>query len=168
MEGAPPPPPKSRRTLLWASTAYFGEGLPWSFLHQLATEFLTQIRASNTQIASTSLLHLAVTFKFAWSPFVDLFGRLRSWVIAMEIVLGLGMVVVGFVASPAALPQFWIWLAVLAVFHATHTGPGGPVPPSGKSLKTDYVYVMQFKDDKISHMTKIWNDGLALKQVGWA
>jgi hypothetical protein len=31
----------------------------------------------------------------------------------------------------------------------------------------DYVYVMQFKGDKISHMTKIWNDGLALKQVGW-
>jgi len=54
------------------------------------------------------------------------------------------------------------------VFHATHTGPGGPVAPTGKSLKTDYVYVMQFTGDKIGHMTKIWNDGLALKQVGWA
>ena len=55
-----------------------------------------------------------------------------------------------------------------AVFFASHTGPGGPVAPSGKSMQTDYVYVMQFKDDKISHMTKIWNDGVALKQVGWA
>jgi len=27
---------------------------------------------------------------------------------------------------------------------------------------------MQFTGDKIGHMTKIWNDGLALKQVGWA
>ena len=59
-------------------------------------------------------------------------------------------------------------VSAFAVFHATHTGPGGPVPPSGKKLKTDYVYVMQFKGDKIGHMTKIWNDGLALKQVGWA
>jgi predicted ester cyclase len=54
------------------------------------------------------------------------------------------------------------------VFSASHTGPGGPVPPSGKSMKTDYVYVMQFKDDKIVHMTKIWNDGEALKHIGWA
>jgi predicted ester cyclase len=55
-----------------------------------------------------------------------------------------------------------------AVFMASHTGPGGPVAPSGKSMQTDYAYVMQFKGDKISHMTKIWNDGEALKQVGWA
>jgi steroid delta-isomerase-like uncharacterized protein len=55
-----------------------------------------------------------------------------------------------------------------AVFHGTHTGPGGPCPPTGKSLSTDYVYVMQFDGDKIRHMTKIWNAGWALKQVGWA
>jgi predicted ester cyclase len=59
-------------------------------------------------------------------------------------------------------------VTAFAVFSASHTGPGGPVAPSGKSLQTDYVYVMQFNGDKISHMTKIWNDGLALKQVGWA
>jgi PAT family beta-lactamase induction signal transducer AmpG len=120
METGTPGPGKSRRALLWTGTSYFGEGLPWSFLHQMATEFLTQIRASNTQISSTSLLHLAVTFKFVWSPLVDLFGRLRNWMIALQIVLGLGMIVVGIVASPNALPIFWILLAVLAVIHATH------------------------------------------------
>ena len=30
-------------------------------------------------------------------------------------------------------------VSAFAVFHATHTGPGGPVPPSGKSLKTEVV-----------------------------
>jgi predicted ester cyclase len=55
-----------------------------------------------------------------------------------------------------------------AVFFASHTGPGGPVAPSGKSMQSDYVYVMQFKGEKITHMTKIWNDSVALKQVGWA
>lgn len=55
------------------------------------------------------------------------------------------------------------------VFHATHTGPGGPVPPTGKTMHTDYVYVMQFNDaGKIVHMTKIWHSGLALKEIGWA
>lgn len=54
------------------------------------------------------------------------------------------------------------------VFHATHTGEGGPVPPTGRSTSTDYVYVMQFDGDKIAHMTKIWHAGLAMKDLGWA
>lgn len=59
-------------------------------------------------------------------------------------------------------------VAAYAVFHATHAGEGGPVPPTGKSMSTDYVYVMQFDGDRIVHMDKIWNAGLALKAVGWA
>jgi hypothetical protein len=42
------------------------------------------------------------------------------------------------------------------------------VPPTGKSVTADYVYVMNFDGDKIRHMTKIWNDGHTLKQLGWA
>ena len=53
------------------------------------------------------------------------------------------------------------------VFSGTHTGEGGPVPPTGKSMSTDYVYVMEFEGDKIRHMTKIWHSGLALKALGW-
>lgn len=57
---------------------------------------------------------------------------------------------------------------VAAVFHGNQTGDGGPVPPTGQSVATEYVYVMKFDGDKIRHMTKIWNDGHALKQLGWA
>lgn len=53
------------------------------------------------------------------------------------------------------------------VFSATHTGEGGPCAPTGKSTNTDYVYVMQFTGDKISHMTKIWNAGWAMRELGW-
>ena len=55
-----------------------------------------------------------------------------------------------------------------AVFSGTHTVEGGPVPPTGKSMSTDYVYVMEFDDGKIRQMTKIWNSGMALREVGWA
>lgn len=54
------------------------------------------------------------------------------------------------------------------VFSATHTGEGGPTAPTGKSTRTDYVYVMRFDGDKIAHMTKIWNAGWAMKELGWA
>ena len=55
-----------------------------------------------------------------------------------------------------------------AVFLGTHTGEGGPVPPTGKKVAADYVYAMQFEGGKIRHMTKIWNDGISLQQLGWA
>ncbi len=55
-----------------------------------------------------------------------------------------------------------------AVFHGTHSGAGGPVEPTGKTAASDYVYVMRFEGDKISHMTKVWNDAHALQQLGWA
>jgi predicted ester cyclase len=59
-------------------------------------------------------------------------------------------------------------VSAYAVFRGTHTGQGGPVPPTGKHVEADYVYVMQFDGDKISGMTKIWNDGISLQQLGWA
>lgn len=59
-------------------------------------------------------------------------------------------------------------IAAAAVFHATHTGEGGPVPPTGKSVSSDYCYVIKLRDGKICHLTKIWNDGHALRAAGWA
>jgi predicted ester cyclase len=59
-------------------------------------------------------------------------------------------------------------VCIYAVFSGTHTGEGGPVPPTGRRLSTDYVYVIHFDGGKIRHMTKIWDAGSALKQVGWA
>jgi len=58
-------------------------------------------------------------------------------------------------------------VAAYGVFHGTHSGQGGPVPPTGRKVSTDYVYIMQFDEGRISHMTKIWNAGLALRDLGW-
>ena len=59
-------------------------------------------------------------------------------------------------------------VAAFGVFHGTQTGPGGPVPPTGNTVAADYVYHMVFDGDRISHMTKIWNDAHSLKELGWA
>jgi len=59
-------------------------------------------------------------------------------------------------------------VSAYSVFKGTHSGEGGPVPPTGQRADTDYVYVMEFDDGRIRHMTKIWNDGYALRQLGWA
>ncbi len=55
-----------------------------------------------------------------------------------------------------------------AVFHGTHLA-GGPVPPTGRATDSDYVYAMAFDGaGRIAQMTKIWNSGHALKDLGWA
>ena len=59
-------------------------------------------------------------------------------------------------------------VAIYGVFRGTHTGEGGPVPPTGKSVEADYVYVLEFDDGKIRHLTKIWNDVISLQQLGWS
>ena len=59
-------------------------------------------------------------------------------------------------------------VAAYAVFHGTQTGPGGPGAPTGKSVAADYVYAMTFDGDRISSMTKIWNDSISMQQLGWA
>lgn len=58
-------------------------------------------------------------------------------------------------------------VAAVAVFQGTQSGPGGPSEPTGKTVAADYVYNIKFDGDKIKHMTKIWNDGHSLKQLGW-
>jgi predicted ester cyclase len=56
---------------------------------------------------------------------------------------------------------------VFGIFKGTHSGQGGPIPATGKNIVADYVYNMVFEGEKIVHMTKIWNDTISLKQLGW-
>ena len=59
-------------------------------------------------------------------------------------------------------------VTIFGVFHGTHTADGGPVPPTGKKTESDYVYVADMRDGRIAQVTKIWNDGWAFNQLGWA
>jgi hypothetical protein len=45
----------------------------------------------------------------------------------------------------------------------------GPVPATGKSTTSDYVYAVTMDDDdKVAHMTKTWSAPWALRELGWA
>jgi len=59
-------------------------------------------------------------------------------------------------------------VCAFAVFSGTHTGERGPVPPTGRRVEADYVYIMSFEGQRIRHVTKVWNAGWSLRQLGWA
>jgi len=55
-----------------------------------------------------------------------------------------------------------------ATFTGTHSGDGGPVPPTNKATNSHYVYALKMNDeDKVEGMTKIWNSSWALRELGW-
>jgi predicted ester cyclase len=58
-------------------------------------------------------------------------------------------------------------VSAFGIFRGTQTGEGGPVPPTGNKVEAEYVYIMEFEGDQIRHMTKVWNDVISLKQLGW-
>lgn len=125
-EGSTPAPQRDAGTAAWTGSTYFAEGLPWSVLHQVASEFFTAAGLPARQVGYTSALHATGTLKAVWSPIVDLFGTLRQWMIATQGVLG---VMIGLLAvlahnlSAAAdkdTTVIWVMLFAIGVVSATH------------------------------------------------
>lgn len=104
----------------WVSSTYFAEGLPYSVVHQIASQFFTAMNASLEQIGLVSLYGLAWNLKFAWSPLVDMFGTARRWLIVLELLL---TAAIGWIAWPAhhgnlgAVARVLVIVAVLAATH---------------------------------------------------
>src|SRR5262249_26793245 len=90
------------------------------------------------------------TFRAQAEPLLEVktLAQYTDWMKGMMTVLPDGHYEVNSFATDAARNN----VAVYHVFHGTHTGPGGPVPPTGRRMSADYVYVMQFEGDKIAHL----------------
>ena len=57
---------------------------------------------------------------------------------------------------------------VAGTFYASNSGDGGPVPVTGKVTASHYVYLLKMNDeDLVQVVTKVWNTGWALGELGW-
>ena len=116
--------------------------------------------------ACSSYCHADATFAVQAEPLADVttLEEYANWMKALLVFVPDG----SYEMKAFALDEERNSVCAYAVFSGTHSGEGGPMPPTGKSTQTDYVYVMDFEDGKIKHMTKIWNSGWAMKELGWA
>ena len=126
-EGSTPDPQRDAGTVAWTGSTYFAEGLPWSVLHQVASEFFTAAGLSARQVGYTSALHATGSLKFLWSPVVDLFGTLRQWMVATQALLGVLVGLLALLAHQVATTAgakdttfVWVALVVIGVVSATH------------------------------------------------
>jgi len=114
-------PPEKRRAppLLWTGTTYFGEGFPYSLVHNLAEVLFTELGASLQAIGLTSLLHLPWNVKFAWAPLVDRYGEKRQWIVALQGLLVLAMLLLAVVVPMQPLALISALFVVIAALGAT-------------------------------------------------
>ena len=98
----------------WIPTLYFAQGLPYVAVMTISVIMYKRLGISNTDIALyTSWLYLPWVIKPFWSPFVDLFKTKRWWIVAMQLIVGIGFAGIAFTLPLSAFFQltlaiFWI------------------------------------------------------------
>lgn len=101
---------------------YFAQGIPYVVVMTVAVIMFKRLGVSNSHIAYyTSILYLPWVLKPLWSPIVQRIGTRRSWVIVMQLLVGLGLGAIALVIpSPDFVRYTLAAFAFVAIASATH------------------------------------------------
>jgi PAT family beta-lactamase induction signal transducer AmpG len=106
----------------WLPSLYVAEALPYVAVNTLTVYLYTQMKISMTEMAFyTGWLYLPWVIKPIWSPFVDIYKTKRTWVLSMQLLMGICFALVTMVLPTPfyfAVSLFLFWM--IAFFSATH------------------------------------------------
>lgn len=119
------PPPeasgKKRTPWLYVPTLYFTEGLPYIIVNSVSVIMFKKMGISNEMIGLTSSLYLPWVVKPLWGPTVDLYSTKRNWVLSTQLLMAIGLALVGAVMHlPAFFGLSLVLLTLIAFTSATH------------------------------------------------
>lgn len=122
----------------WVPSVYFAMGLPFVVLNMVSVLMFKGLGISDTQITFwTSLIMLPWTFKFLWSPFLEIYKTKKYFVVLTQIVTGIGFTLVGLCLH---VPHFFALaiglMAIIAFSGATH------------DIATDGVYMAELSKEQ--------------------
>ena len=109
--------PRRRHATVWSwlPTLYFAEALPYVVINTLTVLIYTKLGVDIATMAFwTGLLYLPWVIKPFWSPFVDIISTKRTWVLSMQLGMGLG-----FAATAIFLPTTIFFATTLIIFFIT-------------------------------------------------
>ncbi len=96
----------------WIPVLNFASGLPYAIIISVSVIMYKNLGISNEDIGIyTSLLYLPWVIKPLWSPFIDLYSTKRKWFLAMQLLISIAFLVVGF-----TIPMNQFFMISLAVF----------------------------------------------------
>ena len=114
--------PTSRNPWVWVPSLYVAEGIPYVMVMTVSAILYKRLGISNTDIALyTSWLYLPWVVKPLWSPFVELIGTKRYWILFMQILIGASLACIAFSIPATRFFQYtlaFFWL--VAFSSATH------------------------------------------------
>jgi len=102
----------------------FSSGLPLALVGSTLQAWYTLAGISLLGIGALTLVGQPYVWKFLWAPFLDRFslfrfGRRRSWILMTQLILAIGLIVMGCL-NPAHTPYMLAFVAVgVAFFSAT-------------------------------------------------
>ena len=133
----------NRAPWTWVPSLYLAQGVPYVLVVTVSTSVLKRLGVENAEIAFwTSWLYLPWVIKPLWSPFVELVGTRRQWVLATQAGLGvaLGLVAVA-LPTPLWLQLTLAMLWVTAFASATHDIAADGVYLLGLDTKQQAAFV---------------------------
>jgi MFS transporter, PAT family, beta-lactamase induction signal transducer AmpG len=69
---------------VWVFSTYLAEGLPYSIIRILSSVFFTDIGLKERYLGYLNFLGIPWNLKFLWAPFLDIIGKKRTWMIAVQ------------------------------------------------------------------------------------
>lgn len=98
----------------------FSSGLPLALTTGTLQAWMTVSGVDLTTIGIMTLVGIPYTWKFLWAPFMDRYvppflGRRRGWIVGTQILLGIGIAVMGSL-DPATMPWALAALALMVAF----------------------------------------------------
>lgn len=114
--------PSLRNPWAWIPSLYYAEGIPYAMVMIVSIIMYKDMKISNTDITFyTSWLSLPWVIKPLWSPFVDMFGKKRSWIVTMQFLIGFGLAGVALTIPTTQFFQYTLMFFFLLAFSsATH------------------------------------------------
>lgn len=98
----------------WIPLLNFASGLPYAIIISVSVIMYKNLGIGNEDIGIyTSLLYLPWVIKPLWSPFIDLYATKRKWFLAMQLLISIAFLTVGFVIPMnhffvISLAFFWV------------------------------------------------------------
>jgi PAT family beta-lactamase induction signal transducer AmpG len=134
-----------RNPWAWVPSLYLAEGIPYVVAMTISVVLYKRLGISNTDIALyTSWLYLPWVIKPFWSPFVDMFARKRTWILAAQILIGASFACIALTIPTDRFFQLtlaFFWL--MAFSSATHdiAADGFYMLGMGQDLQAAFVGV---------------------------
>ncbi len=111
-----------RQPSLWVPSLYVAEGIPYIIAMTVSVVLYKRLGISNTDIALyTSWFYLPWVIKPFWSPVVDMYRTKRTWIVAMQLLIGISLLGVALSITATGFFRYTlIFFWVMAFASATH------------------------------------------------